>query len=225
MSGSEPTDLVIWGAKGHAKVLREFMPAQNYRIVALVDNNPDIAPPFAGVPVVVGRDGLASFLSRRGGPVAGIVAIGGFRGRDRIEIQATMRALKMRLVEAIHPTAFVAADAVVGAGSHVLAQAALATEARVGAACILNTSCSVDHECILGDGVHIAPGAVLAGEVEVGDRSFVGPGAVVMSGVRIGADTIIGAGSVVVRDIPSNVVAFGNPARIVRANARHSSTE
>lgn len=218
MSTIEPTDLVIWGAKGHAKVLREFMPSQNYRIVALIDNNPTIAPPFAGVPVVTGRDGLADFVARHRGALAGIVAIGGFRGRDRIEIQALMSAMGIRVVEAVHPAAFVAGDAVVGTGSHVLAHAALGAEARIGAACILNTSCSVDHECVLGDGVHIAPGAVLAGEVEIGNRSFIGPGAVIASGVQIGADTIIGAGAVVVRDVPANVVAFGNPARIVRAN-------
>lgn len=218
MSSTATTELVIWGAKGHAKVLREFMPAQNYEIVALVDNDPSVVAPFPAPRMLIGRDGLAAFLSGRTDAVAGIVAIGGFRGRDRIEIQALMAAFNMRVVVAIHPTAFVAADAVVGTGSQVLANAAVAAEAKIGAACILNTSCSVDHECILGDGVHIAPGAVLAGNVEVGDRSFVGPGAVVISGTKIGADSIIGAGSVVVRDIPANVVAFGNPARIIRSN-------
>lgn len=41
-------------------------------------------------------------------------------------------------------------------------------------------------------------------------------GANVLDGVSIGANTIIGAGAVVTRSIPDNVVAYGNPARIIR---------
>ena len=217
-----PTDLIIWGAKGHAKVLREFMPAQNFRIVGLVDNDPNVVPPFPDAPVLHGKAGLAEFLAQRSRTISGIVAVGGFRGRDRIEIQGIMAALGINVVGAIHPSAYVARDAVLGTGSQALAHASVGAEARIGAACILNTSCSVDHECVLGDGVHIAPGAILAGCVVIGDGSFIGPGAVVAAGTAIGADTIVGAGSVVVSSLPSMVVAYGNPARVVRENAQDS---
>ena len=80
---------------------------------------------------------------------------------------------------------------------------------------ILNTGCSVDHDSQLSDGVHICPGAHLAGEVNVGARSCIGIGASVVQQVRIGSDVIVGAGSVVVRDIPSSVTAVGVPARVV----------
>lgn len=210
-----PRDLVVWGAKGHAKVLREFMPGQGFRIVALVDNDPDVVPPFADVPVLAGEAGLARFMAGRGMPIHGITAIGGFRGRDRMALMALFARLGIEPVSALHPTAFVAADAEIGPGAHVLAQAAVGVEARIGEATIVNTRASVDHECVLGPGVHIAPGATLAGCVSVGTGTFIGPGAVVASGVRIGDDTIVGAGAVVVRDLPSGVVAFGVPARIV----------
>ena len=55
------------------------------------------------------------------------------------------------------------------------------------------------------------------GKVEIGDRVFVGAGSVILPGVRIGSDVVIGAGSVVSHDIPDNVVAAGNPARVVGA--------
>jgi acetyltransferase-like isoleucine patch superfamily enzyme len=83
---------------------------------------------------------------------------------------------------------------------------------------IINTAATVEHESVLGDGVHVAPGATVAGCVTVGSYSMIGVGAVVLPRVVIGSNTIIGAGAVVTRDIPDRKVAYGNPARIQREN-------
>jgi maltose O-acetyltransferase len=45
---------------------------------------------------------------------------------------------------------------------------------------------------------------------------WLGGGVIVLPGVRIGANSVIGAGSVVTKDVPANVVAVGNPARVLR---------
>lgn len=52
--------------------------------------------------------------------------------------------------------------------------------------------------------------------IEVGNNVWIGAGAVVIAGVKIGNNSIIGAGSVVTKNIPSNVLAAGNPCRIIR---------
>jgi maltose O-acetyltransferase len=52
--------------------------------------------------------------------------------------------------------------------------------------------------------------------IAIGDNVWLGSGVIVLPGVTIGANTVVGAGSVVVRDLPADVVAVGNPARIVR---------
>ncbi len=54
------------------------------------------------------------------------------------------------------------------------------------------------------------------GPVLIGDGVWLGYGAIVLSGVRIGEGAVIGAGAVVTTDIPSNVIAVGNPARVIR---------
>lgn len=52
--------------------------------------------------------------------------------------------------------------------------------------------------------------------VRIGKNCWIGAGAVIVPGVTIGDNTVIGAGSIVTKDIPSNVVAVGNPCRVLR---------
>lgn len=52
--------------------------------------------------------------------------------------------------------------------------------------------------------------------VHIGKNCWIGAGALIMPGVTIGDNSVIGAGSVVTKDIPSNVVAYGNPCRVAR---------
>ncbi len=52
--------------------------------------------------------------------------------------------------------------------------------------------------------------------IELKDNVWLGGGAIVLPGIVIGENTVVGAGAVVTRDLPANVVAVGNPARIIR---------
>jgi maltose O-acetyltransferase len=109
----------------------------------------------------------------------------------------------------------------------------------IGGGTHLNNNCVIaaEHKCIrvgrnvlIGSGVVIVdsdrhlldperrrespPGA--AADVAVEDNCFIGSGVRIMKGVTIGENSVVGSGSVVVGDIPANVVAGGNPARILR---------
>lgn len=55
--------------------------------------------------------------------------------------------------------------------------------------------------------------------ISIGSNVWLGGGAIVLPGVTIGADTVVGAGAVVTRDLPSGVLAVGNPARVIRSLA------
>lgn len=86
-----------------------------------------------------------------------------------------------------------------------------------------------------GDNVFIAPNCVfstaghaidakqrgkgleIARPIAVGSNVWIGANVSVLPGVTIGDNTIIGAGSVVNKDIPSNVIAVGNPCRVMRS--------
>ncbi len=59
-------------------------------------------------------------------------------------------------------------------------------------------------------------GKELSAPVKIGSNVWIGGGVIICPGVTIGDNTTIGAGSVVVKDIPENVIAAGNPCRIIR---------
>ena len=54
--------------------------------------------------------------------------------------------------------------------------------------------------------------------MNIGEKSTIGAGAIIIDGIEIGSNTIIGAGSVVTKDIPADVIAYGNPCKIIRKN-------
>ena len=54
--------------------------------------------------------------------------------------------------------------------------------------------------------------------VIMGNNVWIGGGAIILPGVTIGDNVVIGAGSIVTKDIPDNVIAAGNPCRVIRAN-------
>ena len=82
----------------------------------------------------------------------------------------------------------------------------------------------------IGDDVTLAPrvhiiahdastchhlGYARIGRVDIGNNVFIGANSVILPGVKIGSNSVIGANSTVTKDIPDNVVAAGNPARVI----------
>lgn len=57
-------------------------------------------------------------------------------------------------------------------------------------------------------------------KIVIGDNVWIGGGAIICPGVKIGSNTTIGAGSVVTKDIPSNVLAVGNPCQVIKKFAQ-----
>lgn len=59
---------------------------------------------------------------------------------------------------------------------------------------------------------------LIGGKTVIGKRCFIGLNAIIMCDVKIGDEVIVGAGAVVTKDVPSNCIVAGNPARIIRQN-------
>lgn len=75
------------------------------------------------------------------------------------------------------------------------------------------TLCTTGHPV---DPVTRSRGAQYSQRITIEDGVWIGAGAIVLPGVTIGRNAVIGAGSVVTKDVPADVVAFGNPCRVHR---------
>lgn len=211
-------EMIFWGATGQAKVLRECMKDFGLRLVALFDNNENLVSPFADVPLYFGKRGFEDWMAKRSshGPIGFLVAIGGDRGKDRVEIQEYLESYDLVALVAKHHTAFVADSVEIGAGSQVLALSAICVGAVLGRSCIINTNAIVGHECHLHEGVHIGSGVRLGGCVEVNSYAMIGMGATVLPRIQIGEGAIVGAGAVVTKNVSPYTVVVGNPARVLK---------
>lgn len=195
--------LIVVGAGGHAKVVVGMLHALGVAVEAAFDDRAELwGKALLGVPI----RGPISDL--RGVRQKGVLGIGGNAARKKIG-----EGLTLDWQSFVHPRAWVDPSAVIGPGTVVFAGAMIQPEARIGAHVIVNTSASIDHDCVIGDFAHLCPGTHLAGNVTIGEGTMLGTGASAIPGVKVGAWSVVGAGGAVVRDLPSNVVAFGVPAR------------
>jgi acetyltransferase EpsM len=205
--------IVIWGASGHAMVVADIVRLQGvYQLAGFLDNiNPQRHHTlFCGSEILGGEEQL-DILKGRG---IHHIIIGFGNCEARLKLAEIAHIKGFQLVTAIHPGATIASDVTIGSGSAIAAGAVINSGCLIGENVIINTSASVDHECIIGDGAHISPGVHLAGKVIIGKGTWIGIGTCVIDHISIGSASLIGAGSVVVKDIPDNVVAYGNPAKV-----------
>jgi sugar O-acyltransferase (sialic acid O-acetyltransferase NeuD family) len=208
--------LAVWGAGGHARVVTDIVRCgSEFEVVGFLDDvNPGRrAQRFCDAPVLGGREQLDEL--KKSGIRHLILAFGDNHAR---------RSLGHELVEAgfvlgraFHPSAVIAKDTSILDGTVLMAGAVVNPGATIGKNAIINTGATVDHDCVLGEAVHLSPGVHLGGGVTVGDETWIGIGAVVLDGRTVRERSIVGAGAVVTHDLPHDVVAYGVPARVIRA--------
>lgn len=113
------------------------------------------------------------------------------------------------------------------------------THIHIGKGSYINFNCNFidDGDIFIGEKVMFGAGVTIAtvghpikpdmrqymytDPVTIGDNCWIGAGVTICPGVNIGENTVIGAGSVVTKDIPSDVIAVGNPCRVLRDIGEH----
>jgi len=141
-------------------------------------------------------------------------------GSNRRRIAERWEGRGHRLARLIHPAAWVSPSALVEKGAVVLASALVQTEARVQKGAIIDPGAMVGQGCRIGEFARVSSGSHLGEGVEIGAGTWVGVGSTVREGVIIRERCVVGAGSVVMDDLPPDVVAHGNPCRVVRRIGR-----
>jgi sugar O-acyltransferase (sialic acid O-acetyltransferase NeuD family) len=122
----------------------------------------------------------------------------------------------------IHKSSQISTTTNLGYGCLINSLVSIAAHSNIGNFVTINRNSTIGHHTIIGDYVSINPGVNVAGNVIIGNNTLIGMGTNIIDGIKIGKNSIIGAGSLVTKDIPDNVIAYGNPCKIIRENETQS---
>jgi sugar O-acyltransferase (sialic acid O-acetyltransferase NeuD family) len=146
------------------------------------------------------------------------LVLGVFKSQSKLSIIKNFSVKKENFLTIIHNTSSISKTSVFGYGVLINSLVSIAAHTEIGDFVSINRNASIGHHTTINNFVTINPGVNIAGHVNIGANSLIGMGANIIDGIKIGENSIIGAGSVVTKDIPDNVVAYGNPCKIIRDN-------
>lgn len=206
-------NLLLIGGGGHCLTVIDSLNQTDYHKIGIIDTPDKIGQEVCGIPVV-GCDGdLSSLRDEYDNAFISLGSIGSCE--IRMMLAKKLTDLSYAIPYIIHTTASVSTDACINYGVLIGPHASVNAYSEIAYMCIINTGSIVEHQCIIEPYTHIAPGAILCANVKVGEGSHIGAGSVVRQGISIASNVLVGIGSVVTGDIPGNVVAYGNPCRVI----------
>ena len=117
----------------------------------------------------------------------------------------------------IHPSVIHGiSENAIGKGTIICAGTIITVNNTIGEFVILNLGCTVGHDTVIGNYCAFMPQSNIAGEVVLGEAVYGGMGVGIINQVTVGNNVTLGAGSVVVKNIPSNCLAVGIPAKVIK---------
>lgn len=212
-------DIILIGSGQHAEVVLYNIKEQaQYKAIGILDNDPGkIGKTVLGLPVIADYSDISiKKVEKEYHTNRFVIGFGNMKYR-KIVFQTFIRQ-GWEPVNIIHPNAVVSPSAQLGKGILIEAGCLVTPSPIIGDNVVINTGSQVNHDNILEDHVYIASGVILSGSVFIGENTLIDDGVIVSLGKKIGKNCIIGAGSVVTKDIGDDMVAYGNPCKIIRKN-------
>ncbi|SHN01816.1 sugar O-acyltransferase, sialic acid O-acetyltransferase NeuD family [Cyclobacterium lianum] len=205
---SEAKKVFLFGYSGHAYVIIESLLDAGYKVAGYFDkkeaaSNPYQLPYFGFEKEVNVRNIVGDQLVF---PAVGDNSI-------RKVLVYFFNSLNLKQFVLKDPSANISKTASIGVSTYVGKAVLINAQSKIGEGVILNTGSIVEHECELANFVHIAPGAVLCGNVKIGNESLIGSNSVITENKSVVGGALIGAGTVVTKNVMENGIWFGNPVR------------
>jgi sugar O-acyltransferase (sialic acid O-acetyltransferase NeuD family) len=186
-----------------------------YQIVGIIDSVQEIGTLRFGYPVL-GRQTDIDELAKDYNIHCGVITIGDNWSRQLVYNDIVSRMPNFEFVNAIHPSVIIGNYVSIGVGVVAMAGVIFNPKAKIGNFTFFATGAQVEHDCVIDDYASISAGSLTGGHVHVGKFAALTLGVVVLDRLSIGENTVVGAGAVVIKSLPSNVLAYGNPAKIIR---------
>lgn len=209
----EKEKVVLLGSGGHAKIVLDILGEMGkYRILGITTNDKNHKGHFFGYPIL-GDDAILQNLMKEG-VIKVAIGIGGFvDNKLRKRIYSKVKALGLKVVSAIHPSAVISKSVLLGEGNVIFPGVVINPDVRIGNNVIIATGSTIDHESIIEDHVLISAGVTVGGNSIIQEGALIALGSKVVSGIKVGKHACVAAGAVVVENIGDNAKVFGIPAR------------
>lgn len=121
-----------------------------------------------------------------------------------------------KFANVIHPTVGISPSARLGRGLILKACVYISCDTIIEDNVRIEPFSAIGHNCIIGESSQISAGVIVGGHCEIGTGAYIGLSVPIRENTKIGCNTVIGMGSVVQKDIPADVIALGNPARVIK---------
>ena len=209
-------NVLIVGFSGHSKVIIDIIEKEGqYTIIGLLDAYRNVGEETLGYKIVGKEENLPNLLNEY--PDTKIfIAIGDNWIRKKVSEKIISIVPKIDFATAIHPSAQIGKNVIIGKGVAIMAGAIINSETQIGDFTIINTKASIDHDSKMFNFSSLAPNATTGGNVIVGEYSAVSIGATIKHGISIGRHTVIGAGALLMNDCGDNLIMYGIPAKQIR---------
>jgi sugar O-acyltransferase (sialic acid O-acetyltransferase NeuD family) len=209
-------NIIIIGGGNQAHYTIDIIEREGkYNIVGIIDSIHEIGSDRFGYKILGRQENIVQLIDQYE-IYGGIIAIGDNWGRCNVFLQISSLCPNFKFVNAIHPSVIIGNNVKIGKGITAMAGVIFNPKSIIGDFTFFATGAQIEHDCIISDFASISAGSVMGGHVKIGRYSALTLGVTVLDRLEIGENTVVGAGSLVLKSLPSNVLAYGNPAKIVR---------
>lgn len=209
--------IVLFGASDQCRHTLDIIEQEGrYRVVGIFDT---VKPPGTrvdGYPVLGYLEKLPEAM-RDLQVQGGLIAIGDNFIRRKVAREIEAAVPDFPFVSTIHPSAIIGKQVQIGAGCTIMEGVVINNTSILGKHCNLWTRSSLDHDSTMEDFASFSPGVVTGGRAFIGECSVMGIGSTLLHYRSVGRHCVIGGGSLVNRDIPDYSLAWGVPAKVIRA--------
>lgn len=210
--------IIIFGAGGNCidildaiiEINRNF---ETYEVLGFVDDNSELwGKDIFGVTVLGSLNSASDYDEAFF--VNGIGSPSNFWKKKEIIDNANIPIERFESI--YHPSASVSNFATVGRGVVLLKNVSISSDLTIGNHVMVLPNSVINHDDRIDDYVSIASSVSIAGNVHLENHCYIGGGSSIRGNLTVHQNALVGMGSVVTRDVETNTVVVGNPARVIR---------